>query len=567
MSENDKMTLKDFFEKYKQVKIPLLQRDFVQSNHKEYYEFLTKIKNALESDEKLHLGLIYGREEEINGEKIFYPIDGQQRLSTLCLVCDENKLCYENKLFYENDMKPSDENEIEFLKEPNLENHLENDEIAKGIHPHTKAINNAKKLIKDHKIHEINSKNLSNITLDLVILEDFGLSDELYIKLNARGKALSEFDIFRAELLNNLKDCLKIEFANKIDNAWSEVFFKYFKEDYEKAFLRFYDFIVEHLLLLKKIDEKNEDRKYDESIMKIIFSYIDSFEIALARYEDHFHTTEDVFSNVLDTRISLDRFAKNKHFFKELLLGKCLNKQNDPNRIKWILFFYMDCVLNNKNCEYFKIYARKLNNQIQSLGKIWSDNGFVIEKDKITEKVKEFFKSNQKLELPSDNPCDNPYFYLLEKHKYFYADVSLLEKCDYKQVYEKIQHIDDKQKFLKELLKYADVKRKYMNDRYCVGYGKNEYDKNENLMLNILFINRENDDGDTKVDDLKKQINNFFSENGEYRKDLKKDLISTTIIEKVDFKEERYGMFYINEEKVIYMKNKQHTSTDDTEIK
>lgn len=541
MSENGKMTLKDFFEKYKQVKIPLLQRDFVQSNHKKYDDFLTEIKNALEGDEKLHLGLIYGREDEINGEKIFYPIDGQQRLSTLCLVCDENKLCYEN--------------EIEFVREPNLDNHLENGEIAKGIHPHIKAINKAKDEILKK---EINPKNLSNITLDLVILEDFGLSDELYIKLNARGKALSEFDIFRAELLNYLKDDLKIEFANKIDNAWSEVFFKYFEEDYEKAFLRFYDFIVEHLLLLKKFDKKNEYRKYDESIMRIIFSYIDSFETAFARYEDHFHTTEDVFSNVLDTRISLDRFAKNKHFFKELLLGKCLNKQNDPNRIKWILFFYMDCVLNNKNCEYFKIYARELNNQIQSLGKIWSDNGFVILKDEITEKVKGFFESTQKPALPSDNP----YFYLLEKHKYFYADVSLLEQCDYKQVYEKIQHIDDKQNFLKDLLKYADVKRKYMNDRYCVGYGKNEYDKDENLMLNILFINRKDEDGYTKVDDLKEQLKNFFSKNEEYR-DL--DLIDKKITnDNFKFNNDYYGMFYIrNENEVVYMKNKQHINKYD----
>ena len=304
MIENSKMTLKDFFDTYNQVKIPLLQRDFVQSNHDKFGDFLDKIKNALEGDKELHLGLIYGRVDKQNN---FYPIDGQQRLSTLCLVCNENKLCYENK--------------IEFIKEPNLANHLENGEITKGIHPHTKAINKVKELIKECKIHETNSKNLSNITLDLVILEDFGLSDELYIKLNARDKALSEFDIFRAELLNHLKGCLKIEFANKINNAWSEVFFKYFKEDYEKAFLRFYDFIVEHLLLLGKIDKENEDRKYDENIMKTIFSYFDSFEIAFAGYENHFHTTEDVFSNVLDTRISLDRFAKNKHFFKELLVG------------------------------------------------------------------------------------------------------------------------------------------------------------------------------------------------------------------------------------------------------
>lgn len=214
MSENGKMTLKDFFEKCKQVKIPLLQRDFVQSNHDKFGDFLTKIENALKSKEleegkKLHLGLIYGRIDKQNN---FYPIDGQQRLSTLCLVYDESKLCYEN--------------EIEFVREPNLENHLENDEIAKDIHPHTKAINNAKNKISKKAI---NPKNLSNITLDLVILENFNLSDELYIKLNARGKALSEFDKIKPTISKHFSN----DFKKLIDSDLCDLFFDFCKNDIE----------------------------------------------------------------------------------------------------------------------------------------------------------------------------------------------------------------------------------------------------------------------------------------------------------------------------------------------
>lgn len=84
-------------------------------------------------------------------------------------------------------------------------------------------------------------------------------------------------------------------------------------------------------------------------------------------------------------------------------------------------------------------------------------------------------------------------------------------------------------------------------------------------MLNILFINRENDDGDTKVDKLKEQLKNFFSENGEYRN---LDLIDKKITnDNFKFNNDYYGMFYIrNGNEVVYMKNKQHINKYDEVI-
>lgn len=293
------MTLKDFFEKYKQVKIPLLQRDFVQSNHDKFGDFLTKIKNALEGDEKLHLGLIYGKVDE---QKNFYPIDGQQRLSTLCLVYDESKLCYEN------DMKLSDENEIEFLKEPNLENHLENEEIAKGIHPHTKAINNAKKLIKDHKIHKINSKNLSNITLDLIILEDFGLSDELYIKLNARGKALSEFDKIKPTISKHFSD----DFKKLIDSDLCDLFFDFCKNDVEV------------------IDDMLYNLFYN-------FTFIDDKGFASYDDEDFANFVQNAISFIYKQHITKDFHPYKKYFLQDF---KDFIKDSHNNKQKWVFISY-----------------------------------------------------------------------------------------------------------------------------------------------------------------------------------------------------------------------------------
>src|SRR5205085_6136002 len=37
------------------------------------------------------------------------------------------------------------------------------------------------------------------IVFRLLLLENFGLSDDLYVKMNARGKALTRFEVFKAE--------------------------------------------------------------------------------------------------------------------------------------------------------------------------------------------------------------------------------------------------------------------------------------------------------------------------------------------------------------------------------
>ena len=37
------------------------------------------------------------------------------------------------------------------------------------------------------------------IVFHLLLLENFNLSDDLYVKMNARGKALTPFEVFKAE--------------------------------------------------------------------------------------------------------------------------------------------------------------------------------------------------------------------------------------------------------------------------------------------------------------------------------------------------------------------------------
>ena len=82
----------DFFEKYN-VCIPILQRDYAQGRDgKEYIRevFLKDIKDAVENNKPLTMDFVYGYQEhkkEYDKEyDVFYPLDGQQRLTTVWLV-------------------------------------------------------------------------------------------------------------------------------------------------------------------------------------------------------------------------------------------------------------------------------------------------------------------------------------------------------------------------------------------------------------------------------------------------------------------------------------------------
>ena len=86
---NEDMNFVKFIKKY-DIKIPIIQRDYVQGrkNAEDIREnFVEAIFDSLQSCEELNLEFIYGNiYKENDGNEIFEPIDGQQRLTTLYLV-------------------------------------------------------------------------------------------------------------------------------------------------------------------------------------------------------------------------------------------------------------------------------------------------------------------------------------------------------------------------------------------------------------------------------------------------------------------------------------------------
>lgn len=300
---NDKVIAEnETWQPLSKIEIPIIQRDYAQGREgKEELRknFLTALREVV-NDKSLELDFVYGSVKN----KILQPLDGQQRLTTLFLLhwfvaVKENKLDDElkkllTKFTYEtrtssrefcNDLinKGIDFNkllETDFYDEE--KNKPKNNELSKSIINSSwfflswKRDPTIKSMLTmlDSIQHTFKDKTdvwdkLNKISFHYIELQNFGLSDDLYIKMNARGKHLTDFENFKAKFEQRIKQNkweMNVNptaiFSYKIDTDWTNLFWSY-------------------------RDDKN---KIDESILKFlanaaILFYAQSLEIYNDKYE------------------------------------------------------------------------------------------------------------------------------------------------------------------------------------------------------------------------------------------------------------------------------------------
>lgn len=199
------------------IEIPIIQRDYAQGREgkeelrENFLKFLLEAVNGTPNE----LDFVYGSVRN----KILQPLDGQQRLTTLFLLhwfvaIKENKLddelinllikfTYETRtssrefcidlinkgVVYNPEQKISEliiDSSWFFLSwrsDPTIKSMLTMlDDIQQTFQDET----------------EVWGK-LNNISFHYIELQNFGLSDDLYIKMNARGKPLTDFENFKAK--------------------------------------------------------------------------------------------------------------------------------------------------------------------------------------------------------------------------------------------------------------------------------------------------------------------------------------------------------------------------------
>jgi hypothetical protein len=268
-----------------EIEIPIIQRDYAQGRQGEENlrkNFLSDLKNALDSDsgETMKLDFVYGT---IENDKL-NPLDGQQRLTTLWLLhwyiaLRAEKLKEDNCKAFKNftyETRISSREFCQNLCDPDNFNSFEGNDIVGFITRQTwfysswkqdptiqsmlrmlggtKVVDNKREdivdgieeLFTETRSFEKYWKKLTSDNAPIVFyhlpLKGFGLSDDLYIKMNARGKQLTSFENFKADLVGYIAKQSEYEpkgqeewknllepkngIPIKLDTEWTDIFWK-----------------------------------------------------------------------------------------------------------------------------------------------------------------------------------------------------------------------------------------------------------------------------------------------------------------------------------------------------
>ena len=304
------------------VEIPIIQRDYAQGRKDEKTNkirglFLDSLIKAIESeDSKLELDFVYG--DIKNG--VFQPLDGQQRLTTLYLLYwyyayktgnlsvnkDKfKKFSYETRISsreFCNELVEKGENlgEGKTIAEKITDASWfflswKKDPTIKAMLVMLDAIESKLNDKSPDKLKEEWDKLISDnppITFHFKQLNDIGLTDDLYIKMNARGKQLTDFENFKARFEKYIKengfenDLLLTEankeqwkeltektFSHRIDTVWTDLFWKHRGDDnlVDNEFVKFIagiaiNYYAENLEIFKSEDESVKRERIERRI-------------------------------------------------------------------------------------------------------------------------------------------------------------------------------------------------------------------------------------------------------------------------------------------------------------
>ena len=242
------------------IVIPQVQRDYAYGRDddkaKDVLEkILTSIHSVLIPEDMRQAGkapltmdFIYGSKDEIVG---LNPLDGQQRLTTLFLLhlyasiveCgkgDERlkRFCYETRQSANNFCKSLIDDYTyrrDFKKYP-LSSQIQDSPKYLASYKEDPTI--ASMLVVLDRIADKFSdiENLwtklteeRRIIFYFLPLDKFGLSDDLYIKMNSRGKGLTNYELYKSdfiEFLGTNYPAYKKIFSEKLDGQWTDIIWK-----------------------------------------------------------------------------------------------------------------------------------------------------------------------------------------------------------------------------------------------------------------------------------------------------------------------------------------------------
>lgn len=337
----------------KKIVIPIIQRDYAQGRvskeriRKNFLEQLGKsigVVDCKEEERKAELDFVYGSEKE----GTMHPLDGQQRLTTLWLLHwyvaykagklgkkkeTLKKFSYETRTssrefcekLCELEYKETDKivehitNQTWFFtawkQDPTIQAMLrmlsgtDNSDSNEG-----EFVDGIEELFKDKSDFATCWDSLTSedckITFNFLPLNsnELPISDDLYIKMNARGKALTSFENFKADLIKWIQDNYAekefVDFTSKIDNAWTDIFWTKGKVlgRVDELFFAFINRYFYNLAITNNEDNLNDDN----SSQNIYYAYFSDSKNKLNNDKKIAYTSFDYYSHFLNKEVFND---------------------------------------------------------------------------------------------------------------------------------------------------------------------------------------------------------------------------------------------------------------------
>ena len=359
-------SLREFLDKYAAVEIPILQRDYAQGRldprtkgmNRKGENFIRVLFNALREEKGLHMDIIYGsietRDDDHPEEKTFIPLDGQQRLTTLWLLH-----------WYLSQWEERSEEIAPLLQRFTYATRstardfcqrlcslrLTQDELANPLEyfpekmwftskysydPTIQAmLHMLNAIAKEQHKHPVSFDLLESLQFRSFDIGAYELTDELYIKMNRRGKQLESIENLKADFVGYLKkighDFSKPDsYDRKLDHEWADMAWGHRENDeFDIRYLRLFNRYFYNLWI---IDNPSGEREKSSTPDELNLHFTGTNYRGFEAYE-----------TILSTATEKDRVERMVRFFNFLASDRGImyseylrhpwrdkNKEQDP---------------------------------------------------------------------------------------------------------------------------------------------------------------------------------------------------------------------------------------------
>lgn len=248
------------------IEIPLFQRDYAQGRQSEQARhvrehFVADLCAALDEGPDIHLDFVFG--DVVGGT--LYPLDGQQRLTTLFLLhcylawyMPKSVTSSQPWHAFHYATRPGARTFCQFLTQCSPDMAVEklsawlcdqaiylptwkHDPTIQGmlvvldaLHQHYRGQSSERLRAAWQRLTDPEKPAIRFLLLPVAAQQ---LDNTLYVKMNSRGRPLTEFENFKAELESLLRknpaiDCAALEaFSRKMDTDWADLFWQYHRGD------------------------------------------------------------------------------------------------------------------------------------------------------------------------------------------------------------------------------------------------------------------------------------------------------------------------------------------------